>query len=86
MTGLPCAGCGGTRAAVLVLQGEWGRALILNPGVVLGSAVVAAAGVYALAVVLLRMEPWRPRFSGWRWMLAVAVAANWLYLLTVSRP
>jgi hypothetical protein len=85
MTGLPCAGCGGTRAAVLVLQGEWWRALILNPGVVLGSAVVAAAGVYALAVVLLRMEPWRPRFSGWRWMLAVAVAANWLYLLTVSR-
>ena len=86
MTGLPCAGCGGTRAAVLVLQGEWWRALILNPGVVLGSAVVAAAGVYALAVVLFRMEPWRPRFSGWRWLLAAAVAANWLYLLMVSRP
>jgi hypothetical protein len=48
--------------------------------------VLAAAGVYALAVVLFRMEPWRPRLSGWRWLLALAVAANWLYLLTVSRP
>ena len=86
MTGLPCAGCGGTRSAVLVLQGEWLRALILNPGVVLGSVVLAAASVYALAVVLFRMAPWRPRLSGWRWLLAVAVAANWLYLLMVSRP
>lgn len=86
MTGLPCAGCGGTRAAVLVLQGEWWQALILNPGVVLGSAVLAGVSVYALAVVLFRMEPWRPRFSGWRWLLAAGVAANWLYLLTVSRP
>jgi formate hydrogenlyase subunit 3/multisubunit Na+/H+ antiporter MnhD subunit len=59
---------------------------MLNPGIVLGSAVLAAAGVYALAVVLFRMEPWRPRLSGWRWLLALAVAANWLYLLTVSRP
>ena len=86
MTGLPCAGCGGTRAAVLVLQGEWWRALILNPGVVLGSVVLAAASVYALAVLLFRIEPWRPRFSGWRWLLAAVVAANWLYLVTVSRP
>ena len=86
MTDLPCAGCGGTRAAVLVWQGEWWRALILNPGVVLGSVVLAAASVYALAVLLFRIEPWRPRFSGWRWLLAAVVAANWLYLLTVSRP
>ena len=86
MTGIPCVGCGGTRAAVLLLQGNWWRALVLNPGVVFGAMVLTAAALYAAAVVFFRLEPWRPRLHGWRWWLAAGVAANWLYLLVVSRP
>lgn len=86
MTGIPCAGCGGTRAAVLLLQGDWWRALVLNPGVVLGAVASAGAVLYAGAVIFFRLEPWRPRLHGWRWWLAAAVAANWIYLLAVSRP
>lgn len=86
MTGIPCAGCGGTRAAVLLLQGDWWRALVLNPGVVLGAAAFVAVALYASAVIFFRLEPWRPRWQGWRWWLAAAVAANWLYLLAFSQP
>jgi len=86
MTGIPCAGCGGTRAAVLLLQGDWWRALVLNPGVALGAVALVAVALYASAVVFFRLEPWRPRLQGWRWWLAAAVASNWLYLLAVSRP
>lgn len=86
MTGLPCAGCGGTRAAFLLLQREWWHALALNPGVVVAAVLLVLAVLYASAVLILRVEPWRPRVRGWRWMLAAAVAANWLYLLAISRP
>ena len=86
MTGIPCAGCGGTRAAVLLLRGDWWQALVLNPGAVLGAAVFVAVALYASAVIFFRLEPWRPRLQAWRWWLAAAVGANWLYLLVVSRP
>ena len=86
MTGIPCAGCGGTRAAVLLIRGDWWQALFLNPGVVLGAAALIGAALYSAAVVFFRLEPWRPRFQGWRWWLAAAVAVNWLYLLAVSQP
>ncbi len=86
MTGIPCTGCGGTRAAVLLLQGDWWRALVLNPGVALGAVAFVAVALYASAVIFFRLEPWRPRLQGWRWWLAAAVGANWLYLLVVSRP
>lgn len=86
MTGIPCAGCGGTRAAVLLLQGDWWRAFVLNPGVVVGTMALVAVALYASAVIFFRLEPWRPRLHAWRWWLAAAVAANWLYLLAVSRP
>ena len=86
MTGIPCAGCGGTRAAVFLLRGDWWQALVLNPGVVLGAVALFAAAFYSVAVIFFRLEPWRPRLQGWRWWLAAAVAANWLYLLAVSRP
>lgn len=85
-TGLPCAGCGGTRALQFLGSGRWSEALCLNPGAVLGAAILALANAYALAVLVFRRQPWRPHFPAWRWAIAGGVAANWVYLLAVSRP
>lgn len=85
-TGLPCAGCGGTRSLFLVLSGEWIAALQMNPGVVLSALLLVLANLYALVVLVFRREPWRPRVPGWRWWVGGGLAANWLYLLVVSRP
>ena len=39
LTGLYCPGCGGTRAAVLLLQGQWIRSFLYNPVVPYAAAV-----------------------------------------------
>lgn len=86
MTGLPCAGCGGTRSLGLLLSGDWSAAWRMNPGAVAAALVLFLLAIYAASILLLRREPWRPRVPGWRWWVAGGVAANWLYLLLVSRP
>lgn len=85
-TGVPCAGCGGTRSLLLALSGEWTGALRMNPGAVLAAVFLLLANLYAVAVLVFRCEPWRPRVPGWRWWVGGGIAANWLYLLLVSRP
>lgn len=85
-TGLPCAGCGGTRSLLFLLGGDWQAALQLNPGVVFAGGLLLLANVYAASVLVLRFGPWRPVLRGWRWALGGAVALNWVYLLAVSRP
>lgn len=89
VTGWPCAGCGGTRALFCLAGGDWLEALCMNPGVVVGGVGLAVAALYAGGVVFLGWAPWRPAWASrvpWRWWLAGAVAANWLYLLAISRP
>ncbi len=88
VTGLPCAGCGTTRAVALLWHKHWHEALLLNPGAVLGLLGLAGMTVYAGSVVFLRLEPWRPSAAlkfHWRWMAVVAFASNWLYLLVAGR-
>lgn len=87
-TGLPCASCGATRSVLLLCEGRWFEALLLNPGVLAALVLLAGVAVYAMAVVFCRLEPWRPRvFAGWpwRWMLGAAFAANWLYVVVAGR-
>lgn len=87
-TGFPCAGCGGTRAVLLLLGGRWTDALQMNPGAVAAAVVWAVLTVYAASVLVFRFEPWRPPWTvarAWRWMLAAAVAVNWLYVLASGR-
>lgn len=87
-TGLPCAGCGGTRAVLLLLSGQGLDALRMNPGVVGALAVVLLLNLHAAAVLLLRAEPWRPgpAAAAWlRWGVVVALAVNWIYLLAAAR-
>lgn len=50
-TGLPCPGCGMTRALAAATQGEWGAALGLHPFV-----LVVWPGVVALAALALLPE------------------------------
>lgn len=85
-TGLPCAGCGGTRSLLFLLGGEWQAALQLNPGAVLAAGLFLLANLYAAGVLILRLGPWRPVLCAWRWALGAAVVLNWAYLLAVSRP
>lgn len=87
-TNLPCAGCGTTRAMLLLAGGQWSQALVLNPAAVLFVPLLVAANLYAIAVLALRLEPWRPAFlrgGAWRWAAASVVLANWLYLLAAGR-
>jgi hypothetical protein len=86
VTGWPCAGCGGTRSLLFLVNGNWLAALQLNPGVVMAGGLLLIANLYAVAVLIFRIEPWRPTVRRWRWALGCAVAANWLYLVAVSRP
>lgn len=86
VTGVPCAGCGGTRSLLFLLGGDWQAALQLNPGVVIAGGLLLLVNLYAAAVLLFHIRPWRPVVRGWRWALGGAVVANWVYLLAVSRP
>lgn len=87
VTGMPCPGCGTTRLLLCLARGEWFEALAMNPGAAMGLLALAVLNIYAAGVVLLRIEPWRPAlaWSGWRWMVAAALAANWVYLLAAGR-
>lgn len=87
-TGLPCAGCGGTRAVVLLASGRWLDAVQMNPGVALLLVVGFAAALYAAAVLALGLRPLRPRWLAarkWRWLVVGSLLANWLYLLAAGR-
>jgi hypothetical protein len=85
LTGIPCPFCGGTRAALALLQGDFHQAVMMNP---------LAAGLMLLAP-LGALLYWRlivPR--GWKIarykrlfliLLIAAIAANWIYLIRVGR-
>jgi len=60
----------------------------MNPGAVLLVPALGAAFFYAAATLALRLEPWRPSWARrmpWRWLLVLAVVANWVYLLAAGR-
>ena len=87
-TAWPCAGCGATRAVIQLSTGRWADAWALNPAAVLLVPLLAATALYALIVLLFRLEPWRPAWARrvpWRWLAVTALLANWLYLLAAGR-
>ena len=84
ITGLPCAGCGGTRAADSLLHGNFGAAFVMNPAAVAGIFLCVLLAAYAGSVLLFRLEPLRPALlngRGWRIAVPAVLAANWIYLL-----
>lgn len=87
-TGIPCAGCGGTRAFAALVGGAPLEALVWNPGAVVAMVFGILAGFYAACVLVLRLEPWRPFGAGalwWKVALVAAIAGNWVYLLFAGR-
>ena len=87
-TGLPCAGCGGTRAACLLLHGRFGDALAMNPAAVLAVILAVLLSVYSVAVLTFRAEPLRLPLipaKAWRLALVAGLGANWIYLLLAGR-
>ena len=87
LTGIPCPGCGSTRAATAMLQGDLASSLASNPlAASAGLVFVVGAPLAALWAVgrgpmldLGSPLPW------WiRWSLAVAVLGNWAYLVLAA--
>lgn len=84
LTGLPCPFCGGTRAALTLLQGHLAAAFALNPGAVL--LILFALPGYLVYDKLLRPRGWEKKLSKVFWALALtALAANWAYLIIIGR-
>lgn len=85
LLGIPCPGCGLSRAASLLLHGEWERALLLHPLSPLLVPLVLAAALRAGLVhvrgpvppahpVGLALRRWQGPLFGW---LACLVLALW---------
>lgn len=93
LSGLPCPGCGGTRAMLAASRLRVLDALAWNPLVALGGAAFGAYWLYALAALATRAPRrlrlnLRPEARGSvavRLALLAAVALNWAYLIWVGR-
>lgn len=90
-TGIPCPGCGSTRAFRQFLVGHLGAAFVFNPLATLGFLGIIAFDIYAVLVLCgkaprLRLEPLsRSQTQGLRVLAICAVAANWWWLLAHGR-
>lgn len=83
-SGLPCAACGATRAAVALAGGDLAGALALSPLAAFGWSALVLGGLIA-GLLALAGRPWAPPRGGLpaagRAMLVGVVVANWLYLV-----
>ena len=84
-TGLPCPGCGSTRATLALLEGDVATALAFNPLATIGLVVGFIAATLALPWVLARgplpvlageVLPGRMRVAAW-----TALGAQWVWLV-----
>jgi len=85
-TGLPCPGCGATRAFHYAVRGRFSEALSFSP---LATLVAAACGTHAVWTALrLAGLPFAPRLENTpraRWVAAIALLANWIFVSVQGR-
>ncbi len=83
LIGLPCPGCGGTRALAALASGRPATAFMSNPLVtVVGFGLACWVG-QALWSSLFHRPRWRiiAFTAASRWLLTLFLALNWIYLL-----
>ena len=88
-TGIPCAGCGGTRATFAMMHGHWSEAFDLNPLATLGFIGATAYWIFSMALIF-RGSGRRLRADGMtrggkfcvRFGIVAMLLANWLWVLT----
>ncbi|MCM3875329.1 MAG: DUF2752 domain-containing protein [Thermoanaerobaculia bacterium] len=86
LLGVPCLTCGSTRALVALTRIDLGAAFGWNPLVAGAGILFIAGGVVALGAALLGGEVRAPRPSpALRAALALALAANWAFLVAAGR-
>lgn len=85
ISGLPCATCGITRAAILLAEGSLGRAFALQP---LGVSLVIASAVYGTLMLGTRAAGYGLRLrcspderTVVRFLAFFLLLVNWLYLI-----
>lgn len=82
-TGIPCPFCGSTRAFAALARLDFVSAVQFNPFVSLATCV--AGGLWLLAAVradqpVRQLRSRVGRSPLWKWLLALALTLNWLYL------
>lgn len=91
LLGVPCPGCGMSRAVVALVHGEWARALRLHAfapvalvvlALVAAAALLPARGRDRLAALVTRVES----SSGLTVFLAAALFLYWLFRLLYTPP
>lgn len=87
IVGLPCPGCGSTRAYIALGRLDLAAALHLNPLATIGIIGFVLGGLAAAALALLGRPLTEPaRYPVWlRVTAAGLVAANWVWLLVDGR-
>jgi len=89
LTGYPCLSCGATRAANALFEGDLFGMFYYNPLVVVFCAGLFFFSLFKLLEFIFRFKLIlrlnRKTALGARLLLAVMVAANWLFLIVSGR-
>ena len=86
VTGIPCLTCGGTRTLLALARLDPGAALAWNPLVALAAAALVGGGLVALFRAFAgRGVPDVPPRPWLRAALALALAANWAFVIAAGR-
>lgn len=83
LTDVPCPFCGSTRTFAALARLDFAAALRLNPLVCIGACAATAMWLLTMARTE-NLSEWLRRMRGragvWKWLLAAALAGNWVYL------
>jgi hypothetical protein len=86
LLGVPCLTCGSTRAFLALARFDVGAAFSWNPLAAVAGILLVAGGLAALGAALAGRGVETPRPTpALRAALALALAANWVFLVAASR-